>query len=461
MEERYYLNLPLYAFLTAPLYKVIGVGLWQVRWATIAIGVVVLTLTYTLGRRLFGVRVGILAMGLLLLTSHASLSTYRMTGILLTDSSRVARYDILVPIFLLLALYQFDRARDKPNHAAWHYFGTGLWIACATLSNLYGIFAVGVFGILLLWQREKWHSFVAFGGGLALPLLIPLLYILDDPAAFWGQIQTHNPRFRITEWQWFWNNWQNEELRYGLGTAGRWWSRPGAIVAFIGVPLALLGITRETLRGSVSARLVLIPSLLFPFAFALPISVKRVEYLMVILPVWAIVLAWGWMGLLEWSKTFSTPRMSMVVKVILILLLGILLVDGTLRYYRFYRQANALPPYAAFTTDLRTHIPSHSRVIGLHSYWFSFMDTEYRTWYTFLNLAGSEYTPFVRTLPDSLNQFNPDYIVIDPNIRDYFDTPGTGNQRGEEVEAWMTTHQFRLVTSVEDRIYGQFDIYGH
>lgn len=460
MEERYYLNLPLYAFLTASLYKAIGVGLWQVRWATIAIGAIVLTLAYTLGKRLFGARVGILAMVVLLFTSHASLSTYRMTGILLTDSSRVARYDILVPIFLLLALYQFDRARYMQKRATWHYFGTGLWVACATLSNLYGIFAVGIFGILLVWQRARWQSFVAFGAGVVFPLLIPLIYILDDPAAFWGQIHTHSPRFGIAQWQWYWNNWQNEELRYGLGTAGRWWSRPGAVLALIGVPLALLGLARQALRGIVLARLVLIPSLVFPLAFALLISVKRVEYLMVILPVWAIALAWGWMTLWQWGKTLSTPRMSVMVRGILILLLGILLLDGTLRYYHFYRQANTLPPYAAFTTNLRATIPPDSRVIGLHSYWFSFTDTEYRTWYTFLNLAGSDYTPFVRTLPDSLNQFNPDYIMIDPNIRDYFTAPGTGHQRGEELGAWLTAHRYTLVDRIKDSTYGEFEIFG-
>ena len=288
MEDRYYLNLPLYAFLTAPLYKVIGVGLWQVRWATIAMGTIVLALTYTLGTRFYGARVGLLAMVLLLFTGHAGLSTYRLTGILLTDSSRVARYDILVPIFLLLVLYQFDRARYMQNRQNWHYAATGFWVACATLSNLYGIFAVGVFGILLLWQRARWQSFAAFGTGVALPLLIPLLYILDDPASFRGQVHTHSPRFGITQWAWYWNNWQHEELRYAMGTTERWWSRPGALLSFIGVPLALSAVALQALRGIGPARLVLVPSLLIPLAFGWLISVKRVEYLMLILPLWAI-----------------------------------------------------------------------------------------------------------------------------------------------------------------------------
>ncbi len=460
MEDRYYLNLPLYAFLTAPLYKVIGVGLWQVRWATIAMGTIVLALTYTLGRRFYGARVGLLAMVLLLFTGHAGLSAYRLTGILLTDSSRVARYDILVPIFLLLVLYQFDRARYMQNRQNWHYAATGFWVACATLSNLYGIFAVGVFGILLLWQRARWQSFAAFGTGVALPLLIPLLYILDDPASFRGQVHTHSPRFGITQWAWYWNNWQHEELRYAMGTTERWWSRPGALLSFIGVPLALSAVALQALRGIGPARLVLVPSLLIPLAFGWLISVKRVEYLMIILPVWAIALAWGWIRLWDGSKTVYTPRMSTVVNGILTLLLGVLLLDGTLRYERFYRRASTLPPYNAFTTAIRTTILPDRRVIGLHSYWFSFTDTDYRTWYTFLNLAGSEYTPFVRSLPDSLTLFNPDYIMIDPNTRDYFTAPGSGDQRREELEAWMAAHQFRLLTRVEDTVYGQFDIYG-
>lgn len=461
MEERYYLNLPLYAWLTAPLYKGIGLGLWQVRWATVAMGAIVLTLTYALGKRLFGATVGLVAMVLLLFTSHASLTPYRITGILLTDSSRIGRYDILVPIFLLLALLQFDHSRHRQNRRYWHYFGTGFWVACATLSNLYGIFAVALFGLLLGWQRATWRDFAAFGTGVGLPLLLPLLYILQAPTTFLGQIAIQSPRFGSSQWQWYWENWRGEELRYVWGTEGRWWSRPGAWVAAVALPLTLLGMVRQLQQRRIAARFILLPSLLFPFAFAWLVSVKRVEYLMVILPVWAIALAWGGVALWEWGKLLKMVWLACMVKGSLILLLGIILLDGTFRYYRFYRQAETMPPYANFTSAIRTAIPPHRRVLGLHSYWFSFTDTDYRTWYTFLNLAGSEFTPFVRSLPDSLSQFNPDYIVIDPNIREYFALPGIGQERGEEVEAWMRTHHFDLLTTVDDPIYGEFRIYGN
>jgi 4-amino-4-deoxy-L-arabinose transferase-like glycosyltransferase len=464
MEEHYYLNLPLFAFLTAPVYAIGGVGLWQARWTTVAMGALTLVLTYALGKRLFGATVGLGAMVLLLFTSHAAFSTYRITGILLYDAARVSRYDILVPIFLLLTLYQFDRANHAPARQPWHYFWVGVWIACATLSNLYGIFALGVVGILLVWQRVRWQAYAAVGIGVVMPLSLFVGYILIDPASFWGQVQTHGPRFGLSDWQWYWNNWQNEFLRYRAETQGQWWTRPGFAIGIIAVPLALLGLAWQTIRGSASARLVLIPALLFPLAFAWLISVKRVEYLMVIVPVWAIALAWGGVALWKWADEWRVDPyplwMGRGIQDILAVLFAILIADGSLQYYHFFQQGDLIPPYQSFTATIRAPIPAERGVVGLHSYWFSFTDTDYRTWYTMLNLAGSEYTPAVRSIADSLNRFEPDYLVIDPNLRAYFDTPGIPQKRWAEIEQWMASHDFRLVATVEDRVYGRFDIYG-
>lgn len=63
MDERYYEFMPLYPMVQAVLFWGAGVGLFQARFVSVAAGALTLSLTFAVGRRLFGPAAGILATG--------------------------------------------------------------------------------------------------------------------------------------------------------------------------------------------------------------------------------------------------------------------------------------------------------------------------------------------------------------------------------------------------------------
>lgn len=456
MEERYYLNLPLYALLTAPLYRLIGIGLFQARWGTLALGAVVLTLTYVCGRRWFGTTTGILAMVLMLSIGITEASPYHLSRLFFFDAVRVARYDILVAVFGLCGLWCVTNAYRKQYRVEQWYTLAGLCFACATLSNLYGVFWMGVVVLFLLWQRAPWRVYGALGIGFGLPMITIALYILDDTTAFLGQMQTHAPRFGIGDIRWYLTNVHQEVQRYTSGAnTGR--SMTGAILStVIGFLIGIVGLSRRAVRGDAIARLLVIAALGFPLAFALFITIKKPEYGLTIFPIWTLIIARGFITL--WQIIYRY-RAGVLVRVAIVLAVGLIMTESSLQLYRFYQTAPTITPYITFSTRLHQDIPPQVRVLGLQNYWFSFTDVDYRTWYVPMALAGSDHTRFVRTLPDSLDLFNPDYIVIDPIMRSYFAEAGTAAQHAAELNAWMTAHHFHIADSFTDATYGMFEIY--
>ncbi len=136
MERRYYGYLPLHPLLLAGIFRVAGIGLFQDRLAPVAMGLLVLALTFALGRRLWGAGVGLLAVAFLLLARTTTLTPSQYSGILFVDMARLSRYDMVVPLFGLLALHAYLAARRRPLI----YGLAGALAGLAGLSHLYGLF---------------------------------------------------------------------------------------------------------------------------------------------------------------------------------------------------------------------------------------------------------------------------------------------------------------------------------
>lgn len=93
------------------LFRLAGVGAWQVRLTVVLLGAATLLLTWRLGRRLGGPALGVLAAWLLVGLRVAI--EPQASGVPLLDLARIVRYDIAVPPLVLLALLCFRCARRR------------------------------------------------------------------------------------------------------------------------------------------------------------------------------------------------------------------------------------------------------------------------------------------------------------------------------------------------------------
>lgn len=99
--EHYYFNLPLHHLFLAGVFEVFGVGLIQARLVSAAFGLLVLGLTYALGRRVGGLWVGVGAAALLVLLR---LNLAPFSGLTLADLGATVRYDLIAVPFALGAV---------------------------------------------------------------------------------------------------------------------------------------------------------------------------------------------------------------------------------------------------------------------------------------------------------------------------------------------------------------------
>src|SRR5262249_53907732 len=104
--DRHNLNhMPVYPLLQAGVFRVFGVGTFQMRILPVSLGFVLLLLVVAVGHQLGNAYVGVLAAAFL--TGLRVAAGDGATGILLLDLARINRYDIAVPVFGLMALLAF------------------------------------------------------------------------------------------------------------------------------------------------------------------------------------------------------------------------------------------------------------------------------------------------------------------------------------------------------------------
>lgn len=454
MERRYYGYMPVHPMLLAITFKLAGLGLFQARLEAVTMGLLTLLLTWLLGRRLFGGRVATLAAAILLFVRLTFLTRYQLSGILLLDIARIARYDMVVPVFGLASLHVYVTAARRQHPAL--YALAGVLAALAGLSHLYGAFWIIVLAALAVWDRAVWRSLVMLGVGFVLPWLPYGVYVLGDPQAWAAQTRGYAPRFDMLNPAWYWSNLLNERFRYaqGLGPPGpSYLLRPGLWVTAVGLPAALFFLTRRAARmGDRAARAVVVPLLVFPPLFAMLIWLKLVNYLVTVLPVAALVMAWGATALWRWSGQEAGRRWVRVACVVLSIAV---VAEGAGRIAALEAAGAGATSYADFITAVKAHIPPRSRVLGLQDYWFGLDELDYRSWAVPL-IRASESEP--SRIPDdvALAEIAPSVILIDWQMREFF---AGAPERERTIRHWMTRSGFELVATVEDPTYRRMEVY--
>jgi 4-amino-4-deoxy-L-arabinose transferase-like glycosyltransferase len=448
MEQHYYGFLPVHPVLMAGIFKVLGEGLLQARLEAVLAATLTLGLTLVLARRLFSSAwLGPLAVGLLLFVRWTGTTTIQVTGIPFVDLARIARYDVVVPVFGLASLIAY---RGGTSGQAWRFGVAGLLAGLAALTHVYGLFWLIALGLLVLWERKGARALVWLLAGALLVWLPYLLYVLSDLPEWRAQVAGYADRFGLLDPRFYVSNLADEPRRYGpgLGPPGLGWLlRPGLWSLLVLVPLSLLGLARQALRHSDSAaRTLLVPAIAFPVLFALLLRLKLVNYTLTFLPVLALACAWGILQAVDWLQ----PRRGVIGLGLASLLALSLVLEGVSRL----ALVESLPatPYATFIGQVHRTIPAGARVVGLHNYWFGFEDTEYRSFV--VPLAWMD--PGGLPLDLGLKRLAPDAVLLDDRMRTYL----TYDPRARAgFDAWVIASGARLADQVDDPTYGLMQIY--
>lgn len=462
MERHYYGYMPLHPLLLALIFRAAGPGLFQARFEAVALGLVTLVLTFSLARRLFhDVRIALLAIVLLLCVRSIGLTYVQHTGILLLDLTRIARYDILVPVFGLGALHAHLVAR-RHGDARW-YALAGLLTAGAGLAHLYGVFWLAVLAILIVWDgdlknRRTRAALAALLVGFALPWMLYGAYVAVDVYDWRGQTRGYGNRFDLLNLEWYLENVRNELQRYGPGLDSfpAALTRIGFWTGLIALPLAVIALAWRAARcGDRAARVIVLPLVALPVLFALLLRLKLVNYTLTIAPLGAIAVAWG--GVVLWDRRGHTPFMRLGRLALVVLLLGIVL-EGITRIAALERAGQTTTPYSSFIVQVRNFIPKHVRVVGLHNYWFGLEDFDYRSFAVPLSWTDPHNEPRPLALDEGLARVAPDIVLFDERLRDYFSNTAPIEQKLEFFR-WLDTHNGKIVGRVDDPTYGLVDIY--
>jgi hypothetical protein len=457
MERHYYAFMPVHPFLLALTYKAAGFGLFQTRLEPVAMGLLTLLLTYGLGRRLLGPEVGVLAVALLLLVRLTGTTRVQLTGILMLDMARIARYDMVVPVFGLLALHAYLSAVSRSDlrlHAV-----AGFLAALAGLSHLYGVFWIVCLGLLAWFHGGGIRAVAALAIGFLGPWLVYAAYVLDGVDDWIAQTREYGPRFDMLNPWWYWQNLVDERRRYGpgLGPPGpHYLARPGFWTLLVGLPLALLTLGRRALAGNRAAGAIVIPALVFPILFALLIRMKLVNYTVTVVPFGMIAVAWGAVSLWRWAGIAAGRTW---VRIALAGVLAMVAIEGGSRIVVLAAASQHVTPYAEYIAKVRGNIPNRARVLGLHNYWFGLDDLEYRSWFVPLRRADPLLFASAPTIDQALDDVAPDVVLIDARMRAYFAAAPASDPVPPAIRAWMDRRGFRRRAVVDDETYGRMEIF--
>ncbi|MGE3983246.1 MAG: ArnT family glycosyltransferase, partial [Dehalococcoidia bacterium] len=97
-DKHYFFNMPLHHFVVAGVIKVLGAGVAEARFASVLYGIATIFLTYAIARKVAGVPVALLSLGLLL---FLRLNIGFDTGLPLQELSSNMRYDLAPVPFML------------------------------------------------------------------------------------------------------------------------------------------------------------------------------------------------------------------------------------------------------------------------------------------------------------------------------------------------------------------------
>lgn len=446
MERRTYGFMPFQPMLDAAVFRMAGCGLVEARLTTVFLGLGALILTGMIAARLFDRAAAVAAMAVLVGVPWLPIAPFRVTGVPLLDQARISRYDMGVATFGLAAtlLYLVASQRCSP----WRFAAAGAMVAGAGLCNLYGFFWLPVLLAVGVWNRERPRHLAALVLGTVVALLPHAAYVLADLSAWTAQNVQYAPRFNLGDPGWYLANLRNEPWRYGITTLGPL-LRPGPLVLMIGVPAAVVALLRRTSGDHArAARPVVVPALGLPLMLAALITIKQPGYLLVVVPIGAIAL--GWAAVALWRRSRWALRAVLVAVAVSVAF------DGAIAVSTIEKLAGTTTPYPELAERIRAEIPTGSRVLALHRFWFGLEDLSVRSWWVPMALADSRTSRATTGLGASLAVIDPDVILLDDRVREaLIERPSWA----EAVDTFVELGRYTVAATVLDPTYGRIDVY--
>lgn len=457
--ERIYLEfMPLMSWAQGALSRVYGIGMLQVRFFPVAVGLLTLALTYRLGRELFSVRVGIAGLCLVLFWQWTPAGeVWFASGIPLADLTRIARYDILVAPLGLCALWCVIRARGGERGAGPHQNAydllAGLCSGLAALAHLYGLFWVAALLVVYGLEGMRGRSLRATAAragtfllGVALPASIWLTVIALNWHDYLGQNYQYRGRFDLLSPRFYLENLSGEARRYHLGVREiATYTRAGFWLLVLGLPGSWLLLFRHARLGvERNAMYLLAPAVVLAGLFALLLSNKQYNYVATLVPLYALIVGWAVTRLL--AEPRGWVRLATGAAVVVVCVQGIL---GLAQVQAVASQAEA--PESTFAR-LRAIIPESARVLGTPRYWLARPEQDYRSYVLLPQLSDPRITAEPVSVSEALNRIAPTIVLEDREwLAAYADRSSPlSRERSEQYAAYMQSHRARLLAELKD-----------
>jgi len=442
-REAIYLEImPLMSWLQGLGSWIWGVGVWQMRMLPVMVGLLTLALVFALGRRLADWLVGFAAMVLLLVWQWSPGSAaFFGSGIPLLDLVRIGRYDILTaPLSLgIMLTWLLAYRKNRPLY----YLLCGLLVGLVGLTQLYGLFWLAV--IVIWWVGEKiWWRTAVLGRNIALIFLaafgvmsIWLLMVLANFQLFQAQFGVHDSRFDLFSLSFYVNNFIAEGQRYFLGiNQPGTWGRMGFWLVIIGLPSVMIWLGWRIIQKQDRLAFgLLVPCLLLPFMFALLVQKKQFAYLLLVMPLWVVALAWAWRQL--WHS--ARPWSHVVGAILAILIIW----EGGSAWREFHHTAVRAPSPLPFFAALQEKTPD-GRILGPQTYWLAFSDREYRS-ITVPALLVQPHIGQPAPLASVLMTIDPDVVLVNPTLLQWLADSG----QAENFWNYMAAHQAQMVAELQ------------
>lgn len=420
--------------------RVLGFGLFQLRLVSWIFGLLLLTVTFLVGERLYGKATGIIATLLLSLSPP------------FLQASHYVRPDVMLAAAAMLSFLLLLLAVEKEKW--WAHFISGLILGLSLDIHPNAIlFVPGTFFIYLLAYKRGffkklgiWLNAAGFLIGIFYFITVQVLPDLQSFFIVYKMLLSYTHDMPLLSFS------LTNIIKSAVAEIGRYhFYDNGLDFALIGA-----GILYVACRRLKSDRKLLLLIITAFIGFVLIVGNKHDIYAINLYPFLALIVSETLVSLFRDVNGSKQQRIFISSFFIFMLINSAFHFGRPISQYKNY-------DYYAITDKIKNVIPMGSRIIGLPNWWLGFTGYDYKS---NLNLT---YYHFIKgyDLSESLEQLHPDFIIVDNGLRDFLvdqDIYKTGagfeiyKLPRQEFYDFLTMRGEKIM-EFSDRWHGIFQIY--